>query len=199
MDLNLEKAFFSSVGPTVDGRLKPEVSAFGSDVVVINRSGNLATARGTSFAAPLMTGLVAGFWQANPDLNAQEVINRVKLAGHKAALPNNDVGYGVPSFVRAMSGEILGVRNTSLESFTVYPNPIINGRLYLQPKAAGTGQEKEIYLYNSTGTLIKQMKIPSGKSLHGPYIFDFSDVAPGVYIINMVSRNTSEAAKVVNF
>ena len=199
VDLNLKKAFFSSLGPTADGRLKPEVSAFGSDVVVINRSGNLATARGTSFSAPLMTGVVAGFWQANPELTAQQVIARVRLAGHKAAAPNNELGYGVPSFDRAMSGEILGVRNVRLESFAVYPNPIINGRLYLQPKASGTSQEREIYLYNSTGTLVKQINIPPGKGLHGPFVFDFSDVAPGIYIINMVSRNTSEAVKVVNF
>lgn len=52
---------FSSVGPTRDGRNKPEVSAPGHDVVAA-RSGTLTGVTrksGTSMAAPAVTGLVA--------------------------------------------------------------------------------------------------------------------------------------------
>ncbi len=197
--LNFERAYFSSVGPTADGRLKPEVSAFGLDVVVINRSGNLATSRGTSFAAPLTTGLVAGFWQANPELSSLEVMDRIKLSGHKAAATGNEVGYGVPNFARAMDPTILGTKTVAPQSFKMYPNPVINNRLYIQLADSRPPQRMEIYLYNSTGTVIKQKSLSLGVGAHEPYILDFSDVVPGVYIINVVTRTTSEAAKVVYF
>lgn len=54
-------SWFSSEGPTRDGRQKPEVSAPGHDVVAaLSRSGDgVTTMSGTSMAAPSVTGLVA--------------------------------------------------------------------------------------------------------------------------------------------
>ncbi len=54
-------SFFSSAGPTRDGRQKPEVSAPGHDVLAAwSRTGNKVTRKsGTSMAAPAVTGCVA--------------------------------------------------------------------------------------------------------------------------------------------
>jgi subtilisin family serine protease len=54
-------SFFSSAGPTRDGREKPEVSAPGHDVLAAHsRTGtNVTRKSGTSMAAPAVTGLVA--------------------------------------------------------------------------------------------------------------------------------------------
>ena len=58
---------FSSFGPTSDGRIKPEVSAQGGNVYVINYLGNIATSNGTSFSSPVMTGVITCLWQAFPE------------------------------------------------------------------------------------------------------------------------------------
>lgn len=193
-----EKASFSSVGPTSDGRLKPEVAALGENVQVINQTGNLSFSRGTSFASPLLAGLVTGFWQANPTLNNVEVINRIKFSGHNANSPNNELGYGIPNFSRAMTQEILGIQIKSPPSFRIYPNPIINNKLYIKVAKEHAQQDIEIYLYNSAGKIIKQ-KIFLNDRLMEPIVIDFADVLPGIYFINVISEKTSEAAKVVNF
>lgn len=54
-------SYFSSAGPTRDGRQKPEISAPGHAVVAaLSRSGNgVVTMSGTSMAAPAVTGIVA--------------------------------------------------------------------------------------------------------------------------------------------
>ena len=52
---------FSSYGPTADGRMKPNVSAFG-EAVVANTKGNVEIAFGTSFATPLVAGFAACAW-----------------------------------------------------------------------------------------------------------------------------------------
>lgn len=89
---------FSSVGPTADGRLKPDVMAPGNKSTVLSVRGNTTTANGTSFAAPTLCGLVACFWQANPTLTALQVIEAVRNMGDNATRPDNIYGWGIPDF-----------------------------------------------------------------------------------------------------
>lgn len=193
-----EKASFSSVGPTSDGRLKPEVAALGENVQVINHTGSLSFSRGTSFASPLLAGLVTGFWQANSSLSNVEVINRIKFSGHKASSPNNELGYGIPNFSRAMNQEILATQIKNPQSFRIFPNPIINNKLYIKVAKEHAQQNMEIYLYDSAGKIVKQQVFLNDRLME-PMVIDFADVLPGIYFINVISEKTSEAAKVVNF
>lgn len=96
-----EYASFSSRGNTADGRIKPDVVAVGSGTALCNTSGNASTSSGTSFSAPLVAGLVAGFWQANPYLTAQEVTRCIRKSGHQFATPTIQLGYGYANFSRA--------------------------------------------------------------------------------------------------
>ncbi len=94
-------ASFSSRGNSADGRIKPDVVAVGSNTALCNTSGNAATSNGTSFSAPLVAGLVAGFWQANPHLTAQEVTRCVRKSGHQFGTPTIQLGYGYANYSRA--------------------------------------------------------------------------------------------------
>ncbi len=67
---------FTSKGPrSVDGFLKPEISAPGSNVISAKKGGGTAAVQmsGTSMAAPHMTGVMALVKQAHPDLSAEEL------------------------------------------------------------------------------------------------------------------------------
>lgn len=92
---------FSSVGNTADGRIKPDVVAVGLKADVMGTDGNLMQANGTSFASPIMCGMVACLWQACPTLTAKEVIELVRRSGDRAVCPDNIYGYGVPDFWKA--------------------------------------------------------------------------------------------------
>jgi hypothetical protein len=48
-----------------------------------------------------VAGLVAGFWQANPHLTAQEVTRCIRKSGHQFASPTIQLGYGYANFSRA--------------------------------------------------------------------------------------------------
>ena len=96
-----KNAPFSSVGPTADGRVKPDVMAWGSPVSVFSGRGLVINDVGTSFSSPLVAGLVACLWQALPDKTAKEIIDLVRRSANQYQRPDNVYGYGVPNFWKA--------------------------------------------------------------------------------------------------
>ena len=92
---------FSSIGNTTDGRIKPDVVAMGFQTEVMGTDGNLKKANGTSFASPVMAGMVACLWQALPQLTAKEVMELVRQSGNRANYPDNIYGYGIPDMWKA--------------------------------------------------------------------------------------------------
>ena len=50
---------FSSFGPSSDNRVKPEICAIGSSAAIVNAGGVASYSNGTSFASPIMAGMVA--------------------------------------------------------------------------------------------------------------------------------------------
>ncbi|MCV9386094.1 S8 family serine peptidase [Reichenbachiella ulvae] len=118
-----EKLNFSSFGPTADGRVKPDVVALGSSVAVYHKNNTIGTSSGTSFSAPLITGLVAGMWQQFPELTNLEIKELLLEIGDHSNLPNNETGYGLPNYRRLINDSVLSVKAMFDESFTVFPNP----------------------------------------------------------------------------
>lgn len=94
-------ATFSSIGNTADGRIKPDVVAVGFMANVMGTNGCIRLANGTSFASPILCGMVACLWQACPQLTAKEVIEVVRRAGDRVVFPDNIYGYGLPDFWKA--------------------------------------------------------------------------------------------------
>lgn len=111
-------ASFSSKGPTADGRMKPEITAPGCYIVSAVSShdatlGSLDIARygtwndknyyyaymqGTSMAAPVVTGILAGWLQANPKLTPQEVRDILKKTAVRDAYTGTTPTEGNPTW-----------------------------------------------------------------------------------------------------
>ena len=101
--LNTQKknAPFSGVGPTQDGRVKPDVMALGSPTALISGRGTIVRDMGTSFSTPIVSGLVACLWQALPQKTALQIISLVRQTSSSYQEPDNIYGYGIPNFWRA--------------------------------------------------------------------------------------------------
>ena len=107
VNFDSKNAPFCGVGPTQDGRVKPDVMALGSPASLISGRGTIIRDMGTSFSTPVVAGLVACLWQALPDKTALEIINLVRQTSSQNQEPNNVYGYGIPNFWRAyMIGKV---------------------------------------------------------------------------------------------
>lgn len=101
IDSNGVLAPFSAVGNTVDGRIKPDVVAVGRYAYVVSSYGTITPANGTSFASPILCGMVTCLWQALPHLTAREIVELVRQSGDRVLYPDNIYGYGIPDFWKA--------------------------------------------------------------------------------------------------
>jgi len=88
-------AYFSSPGPTADGRIKPDVCALGSSNHVANPAGGYTTASGTSFSCPLTAGVAALVLSRVPSLTPMQVREAMRMTADRAASPDNDFGWGI--------------------------------------------------------------------------------------------------------
>ena len=102
---------FSSIGPTYDGRMKPEVVAPGSYVPVpdpySDDRASYTLVNGTSFSAPIVSAIIALILQANTDISPQAARERLYAScgfvpGQSVA--NNRFGYGIPNAALAVMG-----------------------------------------------------------------------------------------------
>mgnify|MGYP001106952149 CR=1 FL=1 len=87
-------------------RIKPNLSAPGSNVTSFSRSGGTATMSGTSMASPHVTGSVGILLQKNPTLSFTDIynllLNNIDQPSQGAPYPNNNYGWGRLNVYRAL-------------------------------------------------------------------------------------------------
>jgi subtilisin family serine protease len=119
-------AYFSSYGPSSDGRIKPDVCAQGQNAIVITGDDSTSPANGTSFSSPIMTGSVASFWQAFPNMTNLEIMQAVRESADRYNNPDDHYGYGIPDFMAAYN-TLIGIESYSTQHNKLYPNPVSPG------------------------------------------------------------------------
>ncbi len=95
-------ASYSSFGLTVDGRIKPDVVALGSGAAVISQTGTYIDGYGTSYSSPILCGLVACLWQANPQLTNKQLMDIIRKSADRYNNPQLPYGYGIPDMQKAL-------------------------------------------------------------------------------------------------
>jgi serine protease AprX len=188
IDIGGSLAPFSSVGPSADGRIKPDVVALGVGASVVLSGGGLGTNNGTSFSAPLVAGLAAGVTQAFPYLTSAQVYQAIIKSANRASSPDNSYGYGVPFFT--------AVKNYVDESDTisVYPNPSNSDKVNIK-FTYNTG-DAMVYFFDTFGRLMLQRSVTIA-SASNPIEFDVSALASGVYIIKVRSSFATKTFRFV--
>ena len=187
------RAYFSSVGPTYDGRIKPDVMAMGEGTYVAGNPqgwyGPYYNGNGTSFSNPVLAGAVACLRQARPNASVQEICDVVRMAGNNANNPNSYDGYGIPDFVEALN--LMPVKDIAFgenEIINVYPNPS-KGKV-----TVGIINEITVYgitVYGITGSVL--FNTNNINELEAA----LNNLSSGVYTVKVDSERGSQALKVV--
>ena len=181
-------ASFSSIGPSFDGRIKPDVMAQGQSAVVAMPSGVVATNSGTSFSGPIIAGMVASFWQAFPNLTNSRVVQLIKESSDHFTNPNEQYGFGIPNFQLALSNALAN-NQFSTEGFFVYPNPFSEEVTFSFPT---NSISREICIYNSLGQQIARKNSDSRLD-----VISLQSFENGMYFYKIASANETITGKLI--
>jgi hypothetical protein len=180
-------ASFSSIGPSFDGRIKPNLMAQGQGDTVATTSGTLNNnGAGTSFACPILAGAITSFWSAFPNLTNQEVVNLVKQSADRFNNPNNTYGYGIPDFQLALTNA-LSSSTTSAINLKVYPNPV-SDTLYISENTILSNAY--FTLYNILGQEILSTVLNTNA-------ISVASLQSGTYIYKVQTDNQSFIGKMI--
>lgn len=154
VDITKTRAGFSSHGPTYDGRIKPDIMAMGAGCIIAPPWGGINPGSGTSFAAPLISGMTACLLQANPNKSPMELFAAIKQSSDRYSSPDTLYGYGIPDFCVAdtiLSG-ISNFKKHTEELLSLSPNPFHDA---LSIQFISTKKQRIIFdLYDMTGRKI---------------------------------------------
>jgi subtilisin family serine protease len=181
VNTDLSRSGFSSQGPTGDGRMKPELAAFGASPVLIRSNGTVGSSNGTSFSAPQIAALAAGLWEARPEWTKDELIENLIRSATQFENPDNLLGYGIPNFFDAYYGEILALEDVENIEWKVYPNPLATDEISIQ---FGTGLKSNFTLLDMTGKALIEQEL-SRTDAKSPYRVLLNGIKPGMYLIQM--------------
>ena len=166
-------AFFSSPGPTADGRIKPEVCARGylTSCAYPYDEVSYMQVSGTSLSTPLVAGAAALVLQAHPDWNPGEVRRALMETADNAGNPDNDFGWGIIDVSSAVKWELSAGESSGESGFTApdetvnklgaYPNPCNPSTIIefevpcVNSGGDGSSSSVRLAVYDSAGRLVK--------------------------------------------
>lgn len=179
-----EKTNSSSIGPSADNRIKPDLAALGMGVKVVKGNGQISTASGTSLAAPLVTSLAAGLVQRYPDLTSREIMTLLKQTASQATRPDNLLGYGIPNFQAVVNFQER-VPQTSV--FEIFPNPLKDDTLTISPNDPTLIDSCEIEIITAQGQSLGR-EMARFDWLNRNYRANLSGLASGIYYVRVFAE-----------
>lgn len=183
--------YFSSYGPTYDGRVKPDVMAKGENAAIVNEYGGISTANGTSFSSPITAGAVASLWSAFPQIKNEVIVQAIRESADRYDNPSDYYGYGIPNFGAALDAILTLSTEQNLQDhhFALYPNPVVKEINISFPNSS---ERAEFALYNILGEKILQKNISPLKNR-----IDVSGLISGMYIASITSNNRTTSYKII--
>ena len=210
-------AYFSSYGPVMDGRMKPDISAPGVDVIssvsswdpeerqfaasILNggRYYKWAKMSGTSMSGPMVAGACVLMLQANPHLSVEEVktiLTRTALCDEKTGDLSDSVsvrwGHGKLNVYAAVCGALdkLSVEEVQANpvALELYPNPTSESATL----RTYTLEESLVEVYSLNGQRVHQCKVQGGE-----VSIDLQGWQSGLYIVRCYDRSGVRTAKLI--
>ena len=142
-----ELAWFSSRGPTLDGRIKPDVMAPAIDVVTTAPEGGYTLSGGTSLAAPTVCGIAALLRDLhdnvhNFDISSVSLKNVLIHSARDLGLPGPDYTYGHGLVDAELAARIVRDAVFHPEDFVRPRNP--SGRRFQTRSTMDSGDASEV-------------------------------------------------------
>lgn len=189
------RAGFSSRGPNASGEVKPNVASVGHNCYLVAPwDGTIIRANGTSFSAPMVSGMSACLWQALPHLSQSELRNLIQENSSQFAQPDSLIGYGIPDFFKAYQS-ITGITyklSEDLNILNLYPNPFASGASELQIMvSSNVKQTIELTFIDALGKTVHQTQFAVNSGKNKVSISNITNLPSSVYRLRLKDEKGS--------
>ncbi len=210
-------SYFSSIGPTRDGRQKPELTAPGAWICSA-RSSSSATAAylinpdlvhtmnlGTSMSAPHVTGVVALMLSLDSQLTPSEIKNILTETATQdsftGTVPNESWGWGKVNASDAVAALNSSSEQGSTEEVTVTlaANPVASTATFVYSLPSGT-TEARLHVIDISGRSVLDTLLSVGGTQYTWDLIDSSGrpLANGLYLFTIVTdKGNSSVGRLV--
>ena len=198
VDSNGTYAFFSSVGPAADNDIKPNVASVGWNTYLIAPfTGEVMRGNGTSFSAPMMTGMAACLWQSLPNKTNMEIMELIEQSSSQYSNPDSLLGYGLPNVFDAYNKETGVVYVPSKEDIIedVFPVPVTN--LVNIIFVSNISQGIVIRIYSEKGDLVVSVSETVSQGKNQLVLSQLKSLPAGSYIVEIESGQGSRATATI--
>lgn len=209
-------AYFSSFGPTVDGRIKPEISAPGSNIISAissftdhqtpnpwttvsfnGRDYDFTPLSGTSMSAPFVAGVVALILEANPWLSPSQIKDIICETAYQDqyTIQHGEVRFGCgkinayDAVLQALNTTGIEKRNFPNTNCTVFPNPATTS-FFVTLETNST--QIPIQIYDFSGKMIEQHLWNAGV-----HQLNVENYAPGIYFLHIMDKGEKIVKKLI--
>lgn len=192
VDANQQIASFSSHGFPWSDDVKPNVVARGAGAYVAYANTDaVGPSNGTSFSGPIIAGMTASLWSADPTVSPRLVKLAIQYSSDRFSEPDTLYGYGLPNYENALG--ILGIESLQSENqnISVAPNPV-SGLFSLDLKT----QENFSFImriFNIQGALIEERKM---NWIGSPLSIDIKSYTSGIYFVEVNASNKISCIKI---
>ncbi|MDQ3111796.1 MAG: S8 family peptidase [Bacteroidota bacterium] len=207
----------SSVGPTRDGRIRPDITAPGANTIscgVISSMPSIISSApqyvgvggfhvaggGSSASSPVVAGCVALYLERFPTAGYSQIKTAVTSCAHTdnftgVVLPDNTWGYGkVDAFSMLTNcGLSVAENNAGGNYFQLYPNPV-NGNGSFQLQFNALEEESVMEIYSLSGQVIFSQPLFTGAM---NVTIAEGLMSSGIYLVRISNDHFSNAQKLI--
>lgn len=188
------RAAFSSVGPAWGGAVKPNVAAVGRLTFLVNAKGEPGPSNGTSFSSPVMAGMSACLWQANPRATVKQLKLAIEQSSSQYLTPDSLLGYGIPDFQQADRFlKSLDNHPDTDSKWIIWPNPFTD-YVFIRNFEPGLSGNYHVQIYNLQGVCLWQAEFKAEEIL---LLKNLATLADGLLILRMRYAEKEEQFKLI--
>lgn len=194
---NKQRSGFSSVGLSVDGRIKPDICALGNgNVVAESGSGSTgySSGSGTSFSCPMTAGVCAVLLSANHSLTPMQVRQLLTQTADSSFAPNRRRGWGLINcweavkLARNMTSVNNGTHASIIKGYELnqnIPNPFNPSTTISY--SINANSNVSIKIYNILGSEVYTLVNTRQNAGNYSVSFNGSNLSSGVYFYSLIA------------
>jgi subtilisin family serine protease len=157
-------AYFSSFGPSADGRVKPDVCGMGLYAACVSPANDtdILLANGTSFSTPAVGGVAALLLEAHPTWTPFDVIQSLRATASLFDNPDAQLGYGLARAADAADWTPSTVFANPVPGAAAFvlagPTPVLHGgQISFWARAGTTSGQAHVVIFDTRGRRLRTL------------------------------------------